>query len=302
MRKKTAKERESNRQVPCGGTRRVRVPPPQSELWPAWCRGDLWTPAAARWFAGRCQLCAYACPSPKGHRRLHQWAGFPTFLICTNHPDSPGCMREVLPTEKCRNFVAQQWRPPRVKSDGRTPHPQVPEPRGKVRHIPLGHGLFATVDAADYKRLSKHKWSAVKMYNHIYAIRRGDRHRTVYMHREVTHARKGSVVDHADHNTLNNRRCNVRPCTQAQNSANAKPRGGISGYVGVHKNGKKWVAMITCRGRTYYLGLYNDPVEAAKVRDRKAYELHGPFAYLNFPEDFPPPRKRSAKKPRGRKA
>jgi hypothetical protein len=29
-----------------------------------------------------------------------------------------------------------------------------------------------------------------------------------------------------------------------------------------------------------------DHIEAAKARDRKAYELHGRFAYLNFPEDY----------------
>ena len=42
----------------------------------------------------------------------------------------------------------------------------------------------------------------------------------------------------------------------------------------------------------YYLGLFDDEVEAAKARDRKAYELHGEFAYLNFPEDFPPEKQR----------
>jgi len=33
------------------------------------------------------------------------------------------------------------------------------------------------------------------------------------------------------------------------------------------------------------LGLYDDEDEAARARDRKAYELHGEYAYLNFPED-----------------
>jgi hypothetical protein len=33
-------------------------------------------------------------------------------------------------------------------------------------------------------------------------------------------------------------------------------------------------------------GRRDDEVEAAKARDRKAYELHGEYAYLNFPEDF----------------
>jgi hypothetical protein len=107
----------------------------------------------------------------------------------------------------------------------------------------------------------------------------------VYMHREITKAPKGMFVDHIDHNTLNNRRCNLWVCTPEQNSINAGPRGSGCGYVGVHRSGNKWVAEITYRGVYYYLGLYDDPVEAAKARDRKAYELHGAHAYLNFPRD-----------------
>ena len=34
------------------------------------------------------------------------------------------------------------------------------------------------------------------------------------------------------------------------------------------------------------MGPIDDEVEAAKARDRKAWELHGEFAYLNFPEDY----------------
>jgi hypothetical protein len=292
MGKKATRDKKGKTRTPRGGKRGGRVPPAQSDLWPVWCQGKLWTREAARWFAGRCQLCAYACPPPEGWRRLSKRAALPSFLICTNHPDSPGRMREVMPTETCRNFMAQRWRPPRVKSARKMPRSPTCEPKGKVRHIPVGHGLFATVDAADYKWLSKYKWSAVNMYGQIYAVRHGDKERTVYMHREIMHAPKGSVVDHADHNTLNNRQCNLRVCNHAQNAANAAPRGGISGFVGVHRNGTKWAAVITCRGKNHYLGRYADPVEAAKVRDRKAYELHGPFAYLNFPEDFPRRRRR----------
>jgi len=34
------------------------------------------------------------------------------------------------------------------------------------------------------------------------------------------------------------------------------------------------------------IGEFDDPIEAAKARDRVVRELHGEFAYLNFPEEF----------------
>ncbi len=70
----------------------------------------------------------------------------------------------------------------------------------------------------------------------------------------------------------------------------------------------RWVARIQYHGKTYHLGSFVDEIEAAKARDRKAYELFGEMAYLNFPEDLPalrrlcrkkrPPRQKSAKKRR----
>jgi len=53
----------------------------------------------------------------------------------------------------------------------------------------------------------------------------------------------------------------------------------------VSRHGDKWIAYINYRGRHYHLGLFDDEVEAARARDRKAWELHGEFAYLNFPEE-----------------
>jgi hypothetical protein len=89
-------------------------------------------------------------------------------------------------------------------------------------------------------------------------------------------------VHHRDHNGLNN----LLVCTPRQHMAARGPCGGASRFIGVCRHGNKWEAQIRCRGKVYYLGFFDDEVEAAKARDRKAYELHGAFAYLNFPEDF----------------
>ncbi|NLZ07113.1 MAG: hypothetical protein GXY19_18240 [Phycisphaerae bacterium] len=57
-------------------------------------------------------------------------------------------------------------------------------------------------------------------------------------------------------------------------------------YRGVSPRGDKWIALVGYKGETIYVGLFDDEVEAAKARDRKAYELAGEFAYLNFPDEI----------------
>lgn len=276
-------------------SRRPRhLPPPESESWPEYCRGTLWDWESARFFVGRCQLCAYSCPPPATRRRLDKLVGLPTFLLCTNHPDSGGALREVMPTGTCRNFKVKCWRRCRARPAQSHTAPTADESDPTVRRIPVGQGLFATVDAADYPKLRKYRWYAYRHGRKIYAVCHA-KGRTVYMHRMIMGPRKGYLVDHIDGNGLNNRRCNLRFCTAGQNRANSRPCGGVSGFVGVYPKGNKWRAGITYRGVYYYLGLFDDPVEAAKARDRKAYELHGPYAYLNFPEDFRCPGQRKGK-------
>jgi AP2-like factor (euAP2 lineage) len=46
----------------------------------------------------------------------------------------------------------------------------------------------------------------------------------------------------------------------------------------------KWLARVTYRRRRHHVGTFDDEVDAAKARDRKAIELFGEFARLNFPE------------------
>ena len=99
-------------------------------------------------------------------------------------------------------------------------------------------------------------------------------------------APKGTLVDHIDRNSLNNRRGNLRLCTPSQNILNTRGKKGTSKYKGVWWNTKKnkWLAMITSKGRHFHLGFFDEEIEAAKAYDRKAVELFGEFAYLNFPE------------------
>jgi hypothetical protein len=263
----------------------VGVPPANSEIWPEPYRGKRWKPVYGIMFQGKCQLCAYSSELPKSRRLLDAWYGQSRVVLCTNHPGSPGELVEMLPMHTCRNFKSKPWHLPRVQPAKRRAAPLPAKADETVRRVPLGNGLFAVVDAEDYEEVSKYKWRASHHGRTIYAtcVRRG---RVVYMHRMLMHARKGQLVDHADGNGLNNRRCNLRLCNHQQNRANVGPRGGASRYVGVYRCKGRWAARIVYRGKTYQIGTFDTEIEAAKARDRKAYEFFGEYAYLNFPEDF----------------
>jgi hypothetical protein len=226
-----------------------------------------------------CKNCAYAMrPKSKWFRIL--LAGFPGLLACFNHPDSPGEMTETSHISVCRNFRCRR-RPP-VRLDA-----PVPTQPG-VRSIALTKGKHALVDAEDYDRLMKHKWTASSSGPKCYA-QRNEKGHSILMHREIMKAPKGMVVDHIDGNGLNNCKSNLRICTQGQNNYNGRPRGRTSGFKGVSYDRArgKYKAYVWENGRTVVLGRYASQLEAAQVRDLRAVQLHGEYAYLNFPADWP---------------
>ncbi len=154
----------------------------------------------------------------------------------------------------------------------------------QVRLIPVTGGMFALVDAADYEWLSRYGWrSSGGTEGYARTTIAG---KNVFMHRLIMNPPPGRVVDHVNANRWDNRRDNLRVCTQAENLRNRRSFRGNSRFKGVHWNERvgKWVASICLNRKLIHLGYFDDEVEAAHAYDRKARELFGPFAYLNFPE------------------
>ncbi len=152
----------------------------------------------------------------------------------------------------------------------------------EISLIPLTQGLFSIVDDEDYEYLMQWKWQT--QFNHCgipYAVRQGIR-----MHRLLSGLQKGDgkIVDHRNCNSLDNRRHNLRICTNSQNCMNSKPRKGSSIYKGVtlHAKSQKWQAQVHFRGKHIRAGSYHSEVAAAKAYDAKAKELAGEFARTNF--------------------
>lgn len=156
------------------------------------------------------------------------------------------------------------------------------------RTIPLNHGKVALVDTEDYEAIASHHWF-IQGTKWPYAVCNspGDHGKKFLMHRIIIGAEPGQFVDHINGNTLDNRKCNLRICTNAQNIANGRSRGGTSKFKGVHltKSRKPWRASIMQARKKYNLGNYMTEAEAAKAYDRSARERFGQYARLNFPAE-----------------
>jgi hypothetical protein len=145
-----------------------------------------------------------------------------------------------------------------------------------------GRGMFALVDREDAHLVAGHLWHLSYPYAST-SMRRPDGKRgPVAMHRVILDAQPGQYVDHINANGLDNRRSNLRLCTNSQNLANART-GGPDYYRGISFYGKKWVAKCA-HGSRRLVGDAPTAEEAARLYDRFARELHGEFARLNFPE------------------
>lgn len=165
--------------------------------------------------------------------------------------------------------------------------------------VPLTKGLVAHVDVTDFDWLMQFKWCALgtgnKKINRFNAARiekRNGKSVVILMHRLIMadqigrELNKAEVVDHKDHNPLNNHRDNLRVASRAQNQYNRrKNANNTSGYKGVWRSQcGSWRAGIEINGKHKHLGAFATAIEAARAYDQAATALHGDFANLNFPK------------------
>lgn len=92
------------------------------------------------------------------------------------------------------------------------------------------------------------------------------------------------VVDHINRNKLDNRRSNLRICTQEENSYNRSKTSSTtkSAYKGVKKTGNTWSANVTKGGVVHTIKNLPDEITAAKTYDIMVEELFGAFGAKNF--------------------
>jgi hypothetical protein len=162
-----------------------------------------------------------------------------------------------------------------------------------VSEITLSNGSIAIVDDVDLEDLSRFNWHALVVRGKQYAQRNVSKkpHLCELMHRRICGLQPGDGMkaDHKDGNTLDNRRENLRVCSNQQNRRNSaiSKCAKSSQYKGVSWFASKssWVANICLDGRTKYLGLHAVESDAARAYDAAARTYFGEFAALNFATD-----------------
>ncbi len=145
---------------------------------------------------------------------------------------------------------------------------------------------YAKVHPANYERLRKYEWFAQKGKNCFYARGRlatsKGKGRLTYMHQEIIEVPKGMVVDHINHDGMDNRRANLRAATWAQNMRNRKKfsNSSSSKYKGVswRKKTRKWEVLITFERKRIFLGCFRSEIDAAKAKAAIAIDIEIPDA------------------------
>lgn len=151
-------------------------------------------------------------------------------------------------------------------------------------HIPLKNGGTAIVDIEDAPLAMQCVWYANRdrggVVRGVFAGGFGRRVKAM-LSRAIMAPGAGLVVDHINGDPLDNRRCNLRVCTQKQNIWNRKkPKSNTSGFKGARLDKKtgKWIAYIAKNGRRWHLGTFRTPERAHRAYVAAAKVLHGEFA------------------------
>lgn len=117
----------------------------------------------------------------------------------------------------------------------------------------------------------------IKTKNGIYAGWRRNG-KLIYLHREIMKVSDVRVVDHMNGNPSDNRRINLRVCSNAENIRNRirLNKNNTSGKRGVYfgKRHNRWVARIKINRKTIWLGEYlnwEDAIAARRIGEIKHF-------------------------------
>ncbi len=151
---------------------------------------------------------------------------------------------------------------------------------GKTAYVKLTQGQVAIIDAEDLEKIGEYRWHASWVSrSEKYYVRSCSKGKRLELQRVIMNPKNNMVVDHINGDSLDNRKNNLRICSQAQNTFNnSVQRRKTDGLKGVYKNGERYVARLHIDGFTKYLGTFDTIEDALSERKRAEKEYYGEFA------------------------
>lgn len=157
-----------------------------------------------------------------------------------------------------------------------------------MKIIQLTQGQVAIVDDDDFEKIGSLRWHACwsrrgkTFYAHRNALNGNGKRTIIQMHRVIMGATDPNIeIDHKNHDTLDNRKENLRACSGLQNKSNRSgpQANSTSGVRGVywHKRAGKWMAQIKVNKKHIYLGLFDSKDKAAEAYASANREHFGEF-------------------------
>lgn len=151
--------------------------------------------------------------------------------------------------------------------------------------IELTQGKVTQVDPEDYAYLFQYKWWTQKVRKGVYYANRSipfpgsnrpNHQQTLSMHRAITGLCYGNPmqVDHINHDTLDNRRNNLRVVTRRENNENRLNQSSLGVGIQRVKDSKinPYSVRVSYRGKQIHIGRW-PTIEAAREVRAKAVRL-----------------------------
>lgn len=148
------------------------------------------------------------------------------------------------------------------------------------------------VDMDDFEDINHYSWHADwrNVMNNYYITRTEylgivngkPGYKTIYLHNSILSPPKGKVVDHINHNPLDNRKRNLRLVCRSKNGKNRKGSNSnnTSGYRNVSwsKDYKQWLVQLQVNGTNKVLGKFDDVHIAGEFAEEMRQKHYGKFA------------------------
>lgn len=196
------------------------------------------------------------------------------------------CHNKVMAKGLCSKHYSQLRRYGKIfkySSRDKTNHIEILEDHAEIFLIDKNNEICAKalIDLDDVDKVKNIKWHRSDLQRSTYyCISNNSEWRRI--HRLIMGVTdKDIVVDHINHNGLDNRKSNLRICTSGQNTCNClTSKNNKSGHKGVYwsKERNKWCAQISINNKTKGLGRYDTIEEAIEAREKAAKEYYGEFA------------------------